>query len=367
MTRRGFLAAAALAAGAGWSAGLASGAAFAGDGKYRLSGPYVHKNLAIYLIHRSVGRDGPVPLTLSEAMGAGVLTVKETGRVDRLVIRNDGDREVFIQAGDIVKGGKQDRVLTISMIVRPKSGDIPIGAFCVERGRWAKRGTEKLSAFSASSARMPSKAGKLAMMERATRTAPRRQPHVLRQALTGLARHHVQRRAGPSRQGEVWESVRKMQKKLARNAKVDVVDKRSRSSLQLSLENRRLKAAVKVYRQALGGVLEKHPDAVGYVFAINGTINSGDEFGSAGLFRKLWLRQLTATATEAIAEKAGPAGNLPTLADVEAFLANARAAKPAWKPMPGSMGLETRDSTAALYTEARRRNGKWVHRSFIAR
>ena len=34
---------------------------------------------------------------------------------------------------------------------------------------------------------------------------------------------------------------------------------------------------------------QEHPDAVGYVFAVGGRIDGGDEFGSAGLFRKLWL------------------------------------------------------------------------------
>ena len=30
------------------------------------------------------------------------------------------------------------------------------------------------------------------------------------------------------------------------------------------------------------------------------------------------------------------------------------------------MSLETRETEMALYTEIRRRNGPWVHRSFIA-
>ena len=160
MHRFGFLPAAILAAGA-----LAAGpaAAAAAEDDYRLSGPYTHDNLAIYLIHRRNGNDGPVPLTLGEAMERGAVRVIETGDVEELVVRNPGDREVFIQAGDIVKGGKQDRVLTVSMIVPPNSGDIAIGAFCVEHDRWEGRGMEKMREFSASTARLPSKAGRLAL------------------------------------------------------------------------------------------------------------------------------------------------------------------------------------------------------------
>ena len=122
MHRRGLLQAAALAACAiamGWLAPATAGTA---DEGYRLTGPYTHDNLAIYLIHRQSGEDKPVPLTLGEAMGQGLVKVIETGEVEELLIRNLSGREVFIQAGDIVKGGKQDRVLTSSMIVHPNSG-----------------------------------------------------------------------------------------------------------------------------------------------------------------------------------------------------------------------------------------------------
>ena len=365
MLRRQFLSAAILAAGSLATATIPATIATAAEKSYRLSGPYTYKNLSIYLIHRDGLKEGPVPLTLSEAMKAGVVKVIETGNVNRLMIRNLGDREVFIQAGDIVKGGKQDRVLTISMIVPPKSGAIPIGAFCVERGRWAKRGQEKVAEFSASTARLPSKAGKIAMMERAKRAAPRR---VVRQsrAQSGLQRLTTQRALSPTRQGSVWDSVRKVQSKLSKVMKKDFADKRSRSSLQLSLENKALVKALGGYRQALGKLLEKHPTAVGYVFAINGKINSGDEFGSAGLFRKLWQRQLEAAATEAIAEAKSLTRKPPELADVTAFIEKARAAKPAWKPMPGHMRLETRETKKTLYTETRRKSGRWVHRNFIA-
>ena len=68
-----------------------------------------------------------------------ILIVKETGTVNQLTVENSSATEtVFIQAGDIVKGGKQDRVLTVDMILPPKSGAIPISSFCVEQNRWAK-------------------------------------------------------------------------------------------------------------------------------------------------------------------------------------------------------------------------------------
>ena len=157
-----------------------------------------------------------------------------------------------------------------------------------------------------------------------------------------------------------------MQKGLSRAMGARVADERSRTSLQLSLENKRLASAQADYEKALGSLLEKHPDAVGYVFAVGGRINSGDEFGSAGLFRKLWSRQLKAAATEAIAEKSARKRRQPTLAEVAAFINSARAAKPVLKPMPGGINLETRKASKSYYMEIRLGNDHWVHRQFIA-
>ena len=360
MLRHGSLRAAVLAAGAiamGWTAPVSAGATVK---DYRLTGPYAHANLAIYLIHRRGGEGGPVPLTLGEAMGEGLVKILETGDVEELIIRNLGDREVFIQAGDIVKGGKQDRVLTVSMIVPPHSGDIPVGAFCVEEGRWSGRGEEDVAEFSVSTARVPSKAARIALARRVQReTVPE----------AGGVASQPGRRARPpgaGLQGQVWESVREVQASLSRAMLVDVFDERSRSSLQLSLENAALSSALEEYEVALGGLLQGHPDAVGYVFAVNGMINSGDEFGSAGLFRKLWLRQLKAVATEAVAEEDAPMRDRVTLAEVAAFIDGVRAAESVGKIMPGRMSLETRETGMALYTEIRRQNGPWVHRSFVA-
>src|SRR5436190_3404752 len=130
--------------------------------EYRISGPVVHDNLAIYLVHgKSAG--GPVPLTLGEALVKGTVKVHETGNVNELQIENLGSEEVFVQSGDIVKGGQQDRVLTVSLLLPPRSGRIPIASFCVEQGRWTARGKEDVKTFATASAVVPSREAKIAM------------------------------------------------------------------------------------------------------------------------------------------------------------------------------------------------------------
>ena len=112
--------------------GLAALAAVPAPESIRISGPYSHENLTIYFVH-GPSAPGTVPLTLEEALAERVVQVRETGSVNQLEIENLGNHEVFIQAGDIVKGGQQDRALVASLVLPPKSGRVPIAAFCAGR------------------------------------------------------------------------------------------------------------------------------------------------------------------------------------------------------------------------------------------
>jgi hypothetical protein len=57
-------------------------------------------------------------------------------QVNKLYIQNISNDTVYVMAGEVVKGGKQDRVLAQDMILPPKSEKIDISVFCVEHGRW---------------------------------------------------------------------------------------------------------------------------------------------------------------------------------------------------------------------------------------
>src|SRR5215204_7389999 len=130
---------------------------------YRISAPYSHKNLTIFLIHGKDETSKTNILTLQEAMERQIFRVYETSDVNELSVENISKTfDVFIQSGDIVKGGKQDRVLAISIIVPARSGRVSIEAFCVESGRWQKREGEDSQQFSSSEERIVSKDLKVA-------------------------------------------------------------------------------------------------------------------------------------------------------------------------------------------------------------
>ncbi|MBX3503115.1 MAG: hypothetical protein KF889_27035 [Alphaproteobacteria bacterium] len=355
------------------AAGIALPAAGIGDlwaadlkaADYRLSGPYTHGNLTLYMIHGKPGDTGKPPLTLQEALQRGFVRVRETGNVDQLDIENVGDQDIFVQAGDIVKGGKQDRVVQLDLVLAPRSGRIPLAAFCVEAGRWAARGTEDVRQFSSATTSLPSKDLKLAARGVPARPDARpdpepRDPHERRQ---------IARRAPADSQGRVWAGVAEMQRKLSDSVQAPVAAAASASSLQLSLENQKLQATIRETVAALTPSIDREPDVIGYVFAINGRINSAEVYGSGGLFRKMWPKLLHASAVEALSERKAANGQAaPTIDAVRAFLVESEAGRPSDRRLPAEMKLTTLDSDKAVVFESRKAGAAApVRRSYVSK
>ncbi len=334
------------AAAAGLALALADdGAALAAE-PGRISGPFVHETLAVYFVHGAALR-GPVPLTLEEALAKHKVRIHETGDVNKLQIETLGEDEVFVQSGDIVKGGKQDRVLTVSLLLPARSGRVAIDSFCVEQGRWTARGMEDVHVFSSAAAIMPSREAKLAM-----KAAP--PPAGTPADISG-------------RQRTVWNDVERTQQKLSQRLGDRVAAPQSQTSLQLALENGKLQARKRLYTDALQAQGQAADDIVGFVFAVNGKISSADIYPANALFRKMWPKLLAAAATEAIAETPVPGAVAPSPADVGAFLAAAEQGKASSKVIDGRVAMETRDAPAAIYVQAKRKDGAWFHRSYVAK
>jgi hypothetical protein len=327
----------------------------------------VHENLSVYFIH-GPSAPGKVPLTLEEAMAKGVVKVRETSNVNQLEIENLGLDEVFVQSGDIVKGGKQDRTLMVSLVLPPKSGSIPIASFCVEEGRWTARGREDAKNFSTASAAVPSREMKLAM-KAPMPAAPVGSPDAAGARLAGGNSAAAETGA---RQQQVWENVRKTQAKLAGSLGAQVRSVQSASSLQLALENEKLVDVQKGYSNALKAAGESSDDIVGFIFAVNGDLNSADVYPSNGLFRKMWSKLLTASVIEAIGHKDEPAVAAPSIETVTAFLAAAESGKSSEKPLNAGARLEMREADKAYLFETARAASpstpaSWVHRNYLAK
>src|SRR5689334_9852145 len=307
------------------------------NSNYRLSGPYTHKNLTVFLIH---GKDQTRKtfLTLQEALAQKKVKVYETRDVNELAIRNLSNEDIYVQAGDIVRGGDQDRMISMDFIVPPRSGRMPIAAFCVESGRWSKRGNEEAATFTSSDNAIAMKDLKLAAKSANSQQA-------------------------------VWDNVAVVQTKLAENVGGSVNSRTSASSLELSVEDLKVKESSAAYINVLEGIIKKRSDVIGYVFAINGKVNSADVYASSALFAKLWPKLLKSSAVEAIAElNQQTDGAKPVASEtVESFLADSEKPKPAAKDVTPRVRMVTRedDKNAFFETQDRDQKDAWVHRNYI--
>jgi len=240
--------------------------------KYQVTGPFSQSNLSVYLIHGDDLIKDQTYLILGEAMQQKKVKVHETNNVNQLSIENTSKSEhIYIQAGDIVKGGKQDRVFSTDMVLEPNSGKVSIASFCVEQGRWNQRGKESSRQFHSSTKKLSSKELRLAARLK-------------------------------NNQSEVWAEVAKVQQKLGDKVGQDVKSKDSASSLQLTLENKKLAEKVTGYKNALIPLLKGKQKVIGYAFAINGKLNSADIYANQSLLKKLWPMLMDAAATESVGE-----------------------------------------------------------------
>jgi hypothetical protein len=303
---------------------------------YRLSGPYTHKNLTVFLVHGKDLTTKPF-LTLQEALAQKKVRVYETKDVNELAIQNLSNEDIYVQSGDIVRGGEQDRMISIDFIVPPKSGRMPIAAFCVESGRWSKRGNEPAAVFASSANMVATKDLKLAAKREQSQQA-------------------------------VWQNVSLAQEKLSKNVGGTVNAIVSSSSLELSVEDSKVKESAAAYINALSGILRNKSDVIGYVFAINGQVNSADVYASRALFAKLWPKLLKASAVEAIAEL-NPNVQPKPVADetVRTFLAESEQAGAATKDVTPRVRVVTREDDKNIFFETQDRQQKdgWVHRNYI--
>jgi hypothetical protein len=307
--------------------------------KLKVLPPEKHENLEIYLLEGDDRFDTTSVLTLDEALGKkAVVRVKETQDVNELTVSNKHTKAtVFIMAGDIVKGGQQDRTLGTDLPLAAKSREVPVTAFCVEQGRWSARRGESVSEFGSSKNAIVSKEGKLAVRSRKDQSA-------------------------------VWESVAKSQSKLSGNLSTSVAAPVSPSSLQLALENPKVQSSTKEYTEPFRDMVEEHPKSIGFVAVINGEINSAEIFAGHDLFRRVWPKLLDACATEAISEKdKKPSRKEATTESVSDFLAKAEDAKATSEKIHGTLenvSAET-DHTALFQTVDKAHNDLWLRRSII--
>jgi hypothetical protein len=229
----------------------------------RVTGPYAHENLAVYLIHDADRRPEKY-ITLDEGLRQGWVSVSEMngGEVGRLQIENRSGRSLFLQEGDCVRGGRQDRIIGLTLIIPPRTR-MTAPAFCVERARWSRGALGDRFAMTRNDALAPVSV-------------------------------RIACKVG-SDQGDVWKRVAEHKKLLESIG----VSNRS-SSLTEAMDSGKIRTMVGEYVDELGGIFSTHPDAVGIAFAINGKVVEVDIYPAHDLLGKIGPRLLKGYAVQSV-------------------------------------------------------------------
>lgn len=239
--------------------------------------PLSHHNLQVFPLLINASITGRSYVTLEKALEKGMAIMKETSNVNELMLNNKSDEYIYIQSGDIVKGGKQDRTMQYDLVVAPGEKGVQVASFCVESGRWTNRGSEDVAAFSVSRKSLAAKGLKLAAKKE-------------------------------KNQSRVWGFVSSNQEKLSKNVSdyydttIVVNDAASISSYQLALENEDLDSLRSLYLDELQELLN-NKDICGYAYAINGQFYGIDLYNNKALFDDLAEKTLESFVTEAITER----------------------------------------------------------------
>lgn len=105
-----------------------------------------YKNLKIIPIRpkKGFGNNTPGIISLSQAIHQGLATVSERGtasteNVHWLRINNHSGKSVFISSGEVIAGGRQDRIVAADTILSPSVKDQYIPVMCVEENRWSEK------------------------------------------------------------------------------------------------------------------------------------------------------------------------------------------------------------------------------------
>lgn len=272
------------------------------EGDWRLLDPVTYENISVFPVVASYGQDTSAFLTLEEGLASGEVSVRERGSeemvrgrdgrpvyipqptgasVNQLVLVNHSRRPLLLLAGELVSGGKQDRIIGKDRIVPAGAPAIPLEVFCVEHGRWT--GSSQFAA-----------------------------------ALTIVHPSVRESAAVDQKQTEVWDAVRSGTK--AKPAPAAPAARMTMSDIQSAIAtNGRTEAYERIYQsKAVGVSIDdfvaevqhrfagatsglKGERVVGVVIAYGGEVAWSDIFASGDLFDHYWHKLLRSYAVEALA------------------------------------------------------------------
>ncbi|PYU34077.1 MAG: hypothetical protein DMG28_06585 [Acidobacteria bacterium] len=273
---------------------------------WRLLEPVIYENLSVFPVVSHQGVDTGGFVTLDEALASGDAQVTERGgdvlrrtrdgrpvtlpypgggaSVNQLVLINRSNKPLVLLAGELISGGKQDRVIAKDRIVAPGAEPLPLDVFCVEHGRWSA-GTQFASAKIIVH---PSVREKAAVDQKQTEVWA---------AVRGGTTARVSGDTAPAAAPQI--TVQNLDAAIAGEARTESYARLYKTS---SVGSRVEPFAEEVQRRFARATANlKGERVVGVVVAYGGEVAWSDIFASPALFDRYWSKLLRSYVVEAMA------------------------------------------------------------------
>jgi hypothetical protein len=302
---------------------------------YHIQGPFTHQDLTVFLLC-SNRQDEHDFLTLDEGLTEGLVTIteQEHERVGALWIDNQSDRPLYLQEGERLIGGKQDRTIISSLVIPPRSGKTSVPTFCVEHNRWVEGNKGREFGFSVNPALAP-------------------------KGVRGAAKVE-------GSQDRVWDCC--AAQKVSACTKLQCPN--TNSSVNEMLDAPQVQAISEEYATALGPALDRaeNSDAVGMAIVFNGQIEEVDLYPNRALFHKLFPRLIRAYAVQVALLKDQAKGGEPlTDAAVAQFLQATDARSQKKKTLDAHNDVQVSELDDRRFQCTTRYNGQSIHWQLMAK
>jgi hypothetical protein len=272
------------------------------ESDWRLLDPVTYENISVFRVVSSFSQDTGAFLTLEEGLATGDVAVREQGSesmvrgrdgrpvyipqsgsgatVNQLVLINRSKRPLLLLAGELVSGGKQDRVIGKDRIIPAGAPPLPLDVFCVEHGRWT--GSAQFAA--ANTIVHPSVREKAAVDQKQTE-------------VWDAVRSGTTLRASPAAPS-ARVTARDIQGAIASNGRTEAYEQIYQSrAVGVSIDDF-VNEVQRRFSQATSGL--KNERVVGVVVAYGGEVAWSDIFASGDLFDHYWHKLLRSYAVEAL-------------------------------------------------------------------
>jgi hypothetical protein len=277
--------------------------------------PVSYKNLTIFPVRAKDAGESGAYITLDEGTRSGTVVITEKGAVagrstrgggsnrqvrqqvsynsdnasvNELALINKSGRKLLLLAGEVIVGGKQDRIVQEDRIIPPVSVPVALSVFCVEHGRWTPRTVSHAVGGGGGSA--AAGRGAESPMEASDEPAPPPKFSSL-----GAVAHPKLRGAAQDKkvQSEVWKEVS------ANNQKLGTAN--STDTYQEVYASKEVGAQMDDYIRTLEKEVLQ-PGVVGVVIARNGQLIWADIFAGQKLFAGYWPKLLKSYVIDALGD-----------------------------------------------------------------